>query len=179
MAQDLRSFLDGVRRSRPNEVQIVSREVDPAYEITAIVVKLEREARRRPVLVFEKVKGSPFPVLTNLHASRSRLAAAMNASADNMLGTYLAAMERPLPPKVVSTGPVKDVIIKGDRINLYELPQIIHHEGERSGPLGAPHPTYRSNSSRYSLMRLASGASGLRARYWWKASRARSGRRCW
>jgi UbiD family decarboxylase len=130
MAQDLRSFLDGIRRSRPHEIQTVSREVDPAYEITAIVVKLEQEARRRPVLIFEKVKGSPFPVLTNLHASRSRLAAAMNARPEDMLRTYLAAMEHPVPPKVVSTGPVKDVIIKGDRINLYELPQIVHHEGD-------------------------------------------------
>ncbi len=130
MGQDLRSFLDGVRRSQPHEVLVVSREVDPAYELTAIVVKLEQEARRRPVLVFEKVKGSPFPVLTNLHASRSRLAAAMNAKPQDMLRTYLAAMERPLPPKVVSRGPVKDVIITGDRINLYELPQIVHHEGD-------------------------------------------------
>jgi UbiD family decarboxylase len=133
MGQDLRSFLDGVRRSQPHEVLVVSREVDPAYELTAIVVKLEQEARRRPVLVFEKVKGSPFPVLTNLHASRSRLAAAMNAKPQDMLRTYLAAMERPLPPKVVSRGPVKDIIITGDRINLYELPQIVHHEGD-AGP---------------------------------------------
>jgi hypothetical protein len=69
MAQDLRSFLDQVTRSRPQDVQIVSREVEPAYEITAIVATLEREAKRRPVLVFEKVKGSPFSVLTNLHGA--------------------------------------------------------------------------------------------------------------
>lgn len=137
MAQDLRSFLDSIRQSRPTDVQIVSREVDPAYELTAVVVKLEREARRRPVLIFEKVKGSPFPVLTNLHASRSRLAAAMSTRPEDMLGTYLAAMEHPLPPTVVSTGPVKDVIIKGDRINLYELPQIVHHEGDAGAYLTA------------------------------------------
>jgi 2,5-furandicarboxylate decarboxylase 1 len=137
MAQDLRSFLDDVRRSRPSEVQIVSREVDPAYEITAIVVKLEQEAKRRPVLVFEKVKGSPFPVLTNVHASRSRLAIAMRARPEDMLRTYLAAMERPLPPRLVSTGSVKDVIITGDRINLYELPQIVHHEGDAGAYLTA------------------------------------------
>jgi UbiD family decarboxylase len=133
MAQDLRSFLQLVARSRPHEIQVVSREVDPAYEITAIVAKLEREAKRRPVLVFEKVKGSPFSVLTNLHASRSRLAAAMGVAPEEMLRTYLRAMERPLPPTVVATGPVKDVIIRGDQLDLYELPQIVHHEGD-AGP---------------------------------------------
>jgi 2,5-furandicarboxylate decarboxylase 1 len=104
--------------------------VDPAYEITAIVVKLEREAKRRPVLLFEKVKGTRFPVLTNLHASRSRLAAALRCAPDEMLRTYLAAMEKPVPPRVVAKGPVKDVILKGDQIDLRDLPQIVHHEGD-------------------------------------------------
>ena len=44
MAQDLRRFLDEVKRQRADELVIVSKEVDPAYEITALVVKLEREA---------------------------------------------------------------------------------------------------------------------------------------
>src|SRR5437868_6560852 len=129
MGQDLRSFLDGIKRSKPEDFVIVSKEVDPAYEITALVAKLEKEAKRRPVLVFENVKGTTFPVLTNLHANRGRLAAAMNSAPQDMLATYLRAMERPIPPRRVSTGPVKDVVLTGDRINMYELPQIVHHEG--------------------------------------------------
>ncbi len=130
MAQDLRSYLDLIKRKKPEEFVIVSREMDPAYEITALVVKLEKEARRRPVLLFEKVKGTPFPVLTNLHASRSRLALAMNSAPEDMLKSYLRAMERPIPPRLVKTGPVKDVVLTGSRINLHDLPQIVHHEGD-------------------------------------------------
>jgi 2,5-furandicarboxylate decarboxylase 1 len=130
MAQDLRSFLDLVKRTRADELQIVSREVDPAYELTAVVVKLEQEARRRPVMVFERVKGTSFPVLTNLHASRWRLAAAMGSKPEAMLQKYLAAMEKPTPPKVVASGPVKEVVLRGDRLDLRALPQIVHHEGD-------------------------------------------------
>ena len=130
MAQDLRSYLDAVKTRKGDDVQVVTQEVDPAFEITAIVVKLERELKRRPVLLFEKVKGTRFPVLTNLHASRSRLAAAMRCAPDAMLKTYLAAMDKPIPPKVVGTGPVKDVVLTGDRIDLHDLPQIVHHEGD-------------------------------------------------
>ena len=130
MAQDLRTFLDALRTRKGDEIQVVTQEVDPAFEITAIVVKLEREAKRRPVLLFEKVKGTRFPVLTNLHASRSRLAAAMRCAPDQMLRTYLAAMDKPIPPKVVARGPVKDVILTGEQIDLHDLPQIIHHEGD-------------------------------------------------
>ncbi len=133
MAQDLRSYLDLVKRRTPGDFEIVVREVDPAYEITALVVKLEREAKRRPVLLFEKVKGTRFPVLTNLHASRSRLAAAMGAPPEGTLRAYLHAMEKPIPPKIVPTGPVREVVLTGDRVNLYDLPQIVHHEGD-AGP---------------------------------------------
>jgi UbiD family decarboxylase len=133
MAQDLRSFLDLVKRTRPADFQIVSRPVDPVYEITALVAKLEQEGRRRPVLLFENVKGTSWPVLTNLHASRSRLAAAINAAPDRMLPTYLHAMEHPLPPRVVPTGPVKEVVKHGDTVDLLALPQIVHHERD-AGP---------------------------------------------
>ena len=99
MAQDLPGYLDLIKRSRPDDLLVVSRELDPAYEITALVVKLEREARRRPVVICERVKGTSFPVLTNLHASRSRLAVAMGAAPDEMLTTYLRAMDKPIPPR--------------------------------------------------------------------------------
>jgi len=133
MAQDLRSFLDLVKRTRPADFQIVSRPVDPSYEITALVAKLEKEGRRRPVLLFENVKGTTWPVLTNLHASRSRLAAAINAAPDQMLPTYLRAMERPLAPRVVATGPVKEVVKRGADVDLHALPQIVHHDRD-AGP---------------------------------------------
>lgn len=130
MAQDLPGYLDLVKRTRPDDLLVVSKELDPAYEITALVVKLEREARRRPVVVCERVRGTRFPVLTNLHASRSRLALSMGASPEAMLETYLRAMEKPIAPCVVKGGPCKDVVLTGDRIDLYALPQILHHEGD-------------------------------------------------
>ena len=42
------------------------------------MVKLEQE-RRFPILIFENVKGTKFPVVTNVHASRRRLAAAIGS----------------------------------------------------------------------------------------------------
>ena len=133
MAQSLPGYLDEIKRSKPEEIVVISRELNPAFELTALVVKLEREAKRRPVLICERVQGTKFPVLTNLHASRSRLALAMGAAPEDMLTTYLRAMDTPIPPRVVTSGPCKDVVLTGDRVNLYELPQILHHEGD-AGP---------------------------------------------
>ncbi|MBI2089089.1 MAG: UbiD family decarboxylase [Deltaproteobacteria bacterium] len=133
MAQDLRSYLELVKSKKPDDFQVVTKEINPAYEITALVVKLEQEAKRRPVLLFTNVTGSKLPVLTNLHASRSRIALAMNAAPQDLLRVYLDAMAKPIPPKVVSRAPVKEVIRKGDQVNLLDFPQIVHHERD-AGP---------------------------------------------
>src|SRR5262245_29918506 len=130
MAQDLRSYLDLVKRRKPGDFEIVSKAVDPRFEITALVVKLEREGKRRPVVLFENVRGTRFPVLTNLHASRPRLATAMSAAPEATQTTYLRAMEKPIVPKMVPSGPVHDVVLEDDQVNLYDLPQIVHHEGD-------------------------------------------------
>ncbi len=137
MAQSLSGYLDLIKRGKPEEIVVISKELDPAYELTALVVKLEREARRRPVLICERMKGTTFPVLTNLHASRSRLALAMGAAPDRMLATYLRAMDKPIPPKIVTGGPCKDVVLTGNKVNLYDLPQILHHEGDAGAYLTA------------------------------------------
>jgi len=137
MAQDLPGFLDLIKGKLPDDVVTVPGETAPEFEITAAVVKLEREARRRPVLLFENVTGTEYRVLTNLHASRSRLALAMGVAPREMLQAYLAAMEKPVPPRQVDTGPAKDVITTGKDVNLFELPQIVHHEGDAGAYLTA------------------------------------------
>ena len=130
MAQDLPSYLERIKTERPDEFLAVSREMSPGHEITAAVVKIEKEARRRPVLVFENVKGTAFPVITNLHASRARLAMAMGAPPKEMLRKYLDAMDKPIPPREVNIGLCKDVILKGADLDMRALPQLEHHQGD-------------------------------------------------
>ena len=50
-----------------------------------------------------------------------------------MLPTYLRAMERPIPPRIVTSGPVKEVVRRGKDVDLGTLPQIVHHQGD-AGP---------------------------------------------
>ena len=40
MGQDLRSYLELVKSKKTDDFQIVTREINPAYEITALVAKL-------------------------------------------------------------------------------------------------------------------------------------------
>src|SRR5207245_10111958 len=124
---DLRSFIEKVRQEAPEDVLTISKEVDPRFEITALVVKLEEE-RRFPILIFENVKGTKFPVVTNVHASRRRLAAAIGSEPRRAVASYLKRIERPIPPTEVDTGPVKRIILKSDHVDLHALPQIVRHQ---------------------------------------------------
>ena len=131
MSQDLRSYLDLVEAK--DELVRISAPVDPLHEVTALVAKLARERRRRPVLLLENVKGSALPVVTNLHASRRRMALAMNSEPRQVQRAFLKAMERPVAPVVVDTGPVKEVVRTGRDVDLLTLPQIVHHAAD-AGP---------------------------------------------
>ena len=131
MSQDLRSYLELVESK--DELVRISHPVDPLHEVSALVAKLARERRRRPVLLLENVKGSAFPVVTNLHAGRRRMALAMNAEPRELQRAFLKAMERPVAPVVVDTGPVKEVVQTGGDVDLLALPQIVHHAAD-AGP---------------------------------------------
>ena len=131
-AIELRSFIETIRQNQPEEVLTISREVDPRFEITALVVKLEQE-RRFPILIFENVRGSKFPVVTNVHASRRRLASAIGSEPRGAVAHYLQRIEQRMAPKEVANGPVKEVVLTGDQIDLRALPQLVHHQDD-AGP---------------------------------------------
>lgn len=93
---DLRSFLAALEAA--GELARVSVEVDPVYEITQIVQ--ETQARRNQALLFERVKGSAYPVAVNLLGSPARLAIAFGrepAAIGAEFARLLAAVQPPTP----------------------------------------------------------------------------------
>ncbi len=70
-------------------------EVDPELEITEIVTRVSRQ--EGPALLFEKVKGSPFPLAINVFGSASRIEAALGCPPAE-LGEKLVAMAQAVQP---------------------------------------------------------------------------------
>ncbi len=106
MPKDLRTFIAEVAERWPDEVKLITEEVDPRFGITAVAAKLERQGRF-PVLFFERVRGSELPVVINLTATYERLALALGTTVQEMVPTYAERQAHPIPPRVVDTGPVK------------------------------------------------------------------------
>jgi 2,5-furandicarboxylate decarboxylase 1 len=131
LGTDLQSYIAFLEKNYPDEVLRVTKEVDPRFEATAILWRLEKE-RRFPLVIFENIKGSSIPCVTNVHASFPRLAMAIGLAPDSSVRDfildYMKKEANPTPPKVVDTGPVKDVVLKGDEVDVTKLPTLMYHE---------------------------------------------------
>jgi 2,5-furandicarboxylate decarboxylase 1 len=111
----------------------VDREVDPRFEVTALLARLEQQGRY-PVVIFRNVRGSRLPVVTNVHATFQRLALALGlpatASVPEFTAEYGRREDRPIEPSVVppDEAPVKQVVLRGDEVDLGALPLLTYHE---------------------------------------------------
>lgn len=95
MHKNLRSFLEQLRRE--NDIIEIEAEVDPYLEIAEIhrrVIEAQGKA-----LLFKNVKGSSFPVVTNLFGTIKRIDLAFTKKPQEFVKTAVAMVEDLLPPK--------------------------------------------------------------------------------
>ena len=127
LGNDLRSFLEEVKAKYPSEYVEVDKEISGSYETTALLTKLEAQ-KRTPILRFNNVKGSSFPLVINVCASRSVVAAALGVGKDALPERYLQALDHLIKPVAVREAPVQEVVLTGDQIDLGKLPVQTYHD---------------------------------------------------
>ena len=81
MHPSLRSFLDLL--TRENEIVTIKSEVDPYLELAEIHRRVIGEGG--PALLFKNVKGSRFPVVTNLFGTQRRIELALGPKPEAMV----------------------------------------------------------------------------------------------
>ncbi len=126
MGADFRSFLKEMEESREGGFYRITREVDTRFEISAIVTKLE-QARQIPLLIFEKVKGHSMPVVVNCYADRGRVARGLQVPKRELPARVNRGYRRPIPPVEVAQGPVQDIVLEGNQVDIRRLPAMIYH----------------------------------------------------
>jgi UbiD family decarboxylase len=124
---DLRTFIETVRREKPNEVVDIHREVNPRHETVAILTKFENNYRS-PLLVFHRVAGCSLPLVNNVCGSLSRLALAMGCTPRELSDCYATRCEHPIKPEAMRGGAVQEVVVHGEHVDLSSLPRLIYHE---------------------------------------------------
>lgn len=90
------------------QIKHVRREVDPDFEIGAILEK----AGIGPAISFDKVKGHPGQVIANLIGSRSNVALQLGVEEKSLFSALTNAVQHHTPPVVVDSGPNQEVSIR-------------------------------------------------------------------
>ena len=127
---DLRGFIAYLEAEHPEHVIRISKEVDPRFGVTGILSQLEKDGKF-PLVIFDNVKGSDIPLVANMHASFERLRLALGMETGDIrafLAECAAREANPMAPEIVETGPVHEVVMTGDDIDVEQLPLCTYHE---------------------------------------------------
>ncbi|MDP2848877.1 MAG: menaquinone biosynthesis decarboxylase [Humidesulfovibrio sp.] len=148
--KDLQEFLKHL--DRKGELKRIDAELDPNLEIAEVTDRVSKKFG--PALLFEKAKGSKFPVLTNMYGSYVRMNMALDSENLDALGERIheyLEIERPdgiikklqMIPKLskltnifpdhVKKGCCQDVVYTGDQVDLSIMPVLTTWPGD-AGP---------------------------------------------
>lgn len=147
MHRNLRSFLDLLRREK--DLVSIDTEVDPHLELAEVHRRVIE--RGGPAVLFNRVKGSRYPVVTNLFGTAKRIELAFGPRPEKFVKELVSVAEALLPPnraelwkhrslvrdflklgtRTVSRGPVTEVIDRPGHLD--ELPVLTTWQGD-GGP---------------------------------------------
>jgi UbiD family decarboxylase len=147
MHRNLRSFLDLLRREK--DLVTIDTEVDPYLELAEVHRRVIE--RGGPAILFNRVKGSRYPVVTNLFGTAKRIELAFGPKPEKFVKELVSVAEALLPPnraelwkhrslvreffklgtRTISRGPVTEVIDRPGHLD--ELPVLTTWQ-EDGGP---------------------------------------------
>ena len=112
MHKNLRSFLDTLRKE--NELIEIAVEVDPFFEIAEIHRRVIDEQGKS--LLFRNVKGSKFPVVTNLFGTNKRIDLAFGSKPKEFVKRAVDAAEHLIPPTPKKLWQYRDLAFSARKI---------------------------------------------------------------
>jgi len=112
MHKNLRSFLETLRKE--NELIEIAAEVDPYLEIAEIHRRVIDEQGK--ALFFRKVKGSNFPVVTNLFGTKKRIDLAFGSRPKEFVRRAVDAAEHLIPPTAKKLWQYRDLAFSARKL---------------------------------------------------------------
>jgi menaquinone biosynthesis decarboxylase len=111
---NLHSFLKQLRHE--GELHTIDATVDPYLELAEIHRRVIAE--EGPALLFSNVKGSPFPVVTNLFGTMRRIELAFGTRPEQLVNEAIKLVDRLMPPTIGSLWKEKKWLLELMKIGL-------------------------------------------------------------
>lgn len=131
MYKDFRDVLDHLERH--GKLARIKKEIDPKFEAAAGIRKISDTDG--PALLYENIKGYPgWRMAGGLYGNRKLVALGLQVEEKDLLKHFMDCESKRVKPVRVATGPVKEVIIKGDDVDLLKQLPIPTHCEMDAGP---------------------------------------------
>jgi 2,5-furandicarboxylate decarboxylase 1 len=131
--QSLRGYLASLADA---DIVRITEPTDIDYRPTALVLELEKR-QQTPVVVIERPIGFDMPIVTNLFASRDRIARMAGVEPGGFNAAWTKALEHLVPAGIVETGPVQEIVWTGSEIDAATLPISRHFEKDAGRYIGS------------------------------------------
>ncbi|MDJ0384564.1 UbiD family decarboxylase [Streptomyces sp. G-G2] len=144
--QDLRVLLAEYVTRYPEDVLTIDEPV-LGEDVAALATELAARGRAE-MLICRNVEGlGGTPLVTNVFASRRRVARLLGTDPAGLHRAYQAGAARRLEPRVLTDGPVLEYVTEGSAVDLHALPLIQHFASDRapyvtSGIIAVEHPPH-------------------------------------
>ncbi len=129
--QDPHAFVEQYRTAYPEDVLLLDEVVAANEGITGLIYELTDRGSEQ-MLVCNKVEGVDVGVVSNVFASRRRIARLLDTEPDQLHQCYQERATRPLPPRIVEDGPILEVLTSGSDVDLATVPMLRHFASDRS-----------------------------------------------
>ena len=131
--QSLRSYVESLPAA---DIIRISDPIDIDHVPTALVLELESR-RQTPVVLIDRPIGFDTPIVTNLFASRDRIARMVGAEPGGFNEAWVKALANLLPARIVDHGAVQEVVRIGSEVDAATLPISRHFEKDAGRYIGS------------------------------------------
>jgi 4-hydroxybenzoate decarboxylase subunit C len=111
---NIRAYLEILRREK--DLCVIDREIDPYLELAEIQRRVV--ARQGPALLFTRVKGTEFPVATNLFGTRRRIELAFGEEPSRFFRRVVEAFEKLTAPSLTKLWEFRDLAKTGMKLGV-------------------------------------------------------------
>jgi 2,5-furandicarboxylate decarboxylase 1 len=113
MTLSFRGMIDDLRQA--GQVEDIEKPVDIRH-IAALVDKSDK------ALIFHNVTDYAMPVVSGIATARERIGAAFGCEYAAVYNRIEAGLSEPINPVEVNSGPVRDLVLSGEDVDLYDIP---------------------------------------------------------
>jgi len=129
--QDLHAFVDAYQSEYPEDVLSIDEPVSSVEDVTSVVWELAA-AGHSEMLRFGDVEGVGHEVVTNVFASRSRVARVLGVEEAALHDEFQNRATNLMAPRVVGDGPILDDVQEGAGVDLGTVPMLTHFANDRA-----------------------------------------------